>query len=102
MLQIGEQISLARARQGLSQKELARALKISNVQISDIENGKVLPSVGVLKRLAETLDVSADDLLQDVHRNFIIYAIDDYISRLDNDKAFDILQILSDLLGRKP
>jgi len=59
-------IKRLRAAQGWSQRDLARRVGCSGAHISDIENGKVLPSLRMLRRLALTLNVSEADLLMDL------------------------------------
>ena len=54
-----------RLAHGLSQRELARQVGCSGPHISDIENGKVLPSLRLLYRLAHTLNIPESELLLD-------------------------------------
>lgn len=100
---LNEQITSARNRKGYSQKEIAAALHISNVQISDLENGESNPSFETFYKLANILEIPADVLLQDVHKNFLVYAIDDYISRLNQanlrSDARDVLNTLLLMIG---
>lgn len=91
---IHEQITLARNKKGWSKKELTQALHLSCVQVTDLEKGNSYPSFDTFYKLTEALDVSADVLLRDVHKNFLIYAIDDYISRLKLKDARHVLQTL--------
>jgi transcriptional regulator with XRE-family HTH domain len=51
--------------QGWSQRELARRVGCSGPHISDIENGKVLPSIWILHRIAQVLNVSDATLFLD-------------------------------------
>ena len=53
---VGNAVAAARARKGLSQKELAAATGIDQSDISRIERGIANPSVGTLNRIAEALD----------------------------------------------
>ena len=53
---IGNALSAARAKKGLSQKALAEATGIDQSDISKIERGVANPSVCTLSRLAEALD----------------------------------------------
>ena len=48
---------------GLSQRELAQAIKLSPGMISMYEAGKKTPTIDVLSRLVDFFDVSADYLL---------------------------------------
>ena len=53
---IGNALSAARAKKGLSQKALSEATGIDQSDISKIERGVANPSVSTLSRLAEALD----------------------------------------------
>ena len=53
---IGNALSAARAKKGLSQKALSEATGIDQSDISKIERGVANPSVCTLSRLAEALD----------------------------------------------
>ena len=50
---------------GLSQEELGFRVGVSKMQISGMERGKRELSLGMMRRLAEALDVSPADLLCD-------------------------------------
>ena len=54
-ISVGNAVSAARARKGLSQKELSRITGIDQSDISKIERGIANPSVGTLTRIAEAL-----------------------------------------------
>ena len=54
-----------REAQGWSQRDLAQRVGCSGAHVSDIENGKVLPSLRLLHRLAIALHVTDTDLLND-------------------------------------
>lgn len=60
---LGQQIRIARVRQGLNQKALKERVGISQKYLSDIEQNKVTPRVDILVRLAKALNVSTDFLL---------------------------------------
>ena len=53
---VGNAVAAARARKGLSQKELSDLSGIDQSDISKIERGIANPSVNTLNRLAEALD----------------------------------------------
>jgi len=59
----GSFICLNRKRQGLSQKELADRLHISDKAISKWERGLSFPDISMLIPLSETLEISLYDLL---------------------------------------
>lgn len=60
---LGERIKQLRTKRGWKQLELAREVGIDGGQISRYENGRITPSVEVLVKLAESLNVSTDYLL---------------------------------------
>jgi repressor LexA len=61
--QIGELLRSLRLRRGMSQFELADAVRIDNSYLSRIENGERRPSPKVLKRFAQVLHYPYDDLI---------------------------------------
>lgn len=60
---IGEKISELRKQSGLSQKELADKLCVSNKTVSKWECGNGEPDIGMLKKLSEIFGISIDYLL---------------------------------------
>lgn len=56
-------LKLWREHRGLGQNELSQASGVNRVQIGDIETRGKTGSVETLKKLAETLDISVDDLI---------------------------------------
>lgn len=61
--QIGQRIAQARRNKGLSQRLLAESVGISEVHLSNIENAKKKLSLNTFVRIANALEVSADQLL---------------------------------------
>ncbi len=62
-ISIGESIQACRIKKGLSQEELAEMVEATHTHISYIETGTKNPSLNLLIKIANALDVSADDLL---------------------------------------
>lgn len=60
---LGEKIYSYRKQMGLSQKELAAMLDVTNKAISKRETNAALPKAELIIRLAEIFGVSADELL---------------------------------------
>ncbi|MBO6553296.1 MAG: helix-turn-helix transcriptional regulator [Roseitalea sp.] len=56
-------LSVYRQWRGFNQSSLSRASGVNRVQIADIEAGRSKGSVATLKKLAEALNVSIDDLV---------------------------------------
>lgn len=60
---IGARIKAERKKKGLTQKDLADALGIHYVNISQWENGKRKPKLETIRRIADVLDVTDANLL---------------------------------------
>jgi transcriptional regulator with XRE-family HTH domain len=54
-----------RAKQGLSQRGLAKRSNVTNVTIARIETGVYDPRLSTLRRLAKALKVKVGDLVDD-------------------------------------
>lgn len=61
--ELGEGIRSQRERKGLSLRAVASAVGISASMLSQVETGKLHPSVGTLYQIASYLDVSVDALM---------------------------------------
>lgn len=55
-------VTVFREYRGLSGAELARRSGVNRIQIHDIESGRKQGSVATLKKLAEALNISLDEL----------------------------------------
>src|ERR671939_1437690 len=62
---LGRRLRAIRLRQGIGLRELARRLDLSPSSISQIETGKMRPSVRTLYALASEFGVTVDELLFD-------------------------------------
>ena len=62
--QLGQNMKRIRAKKGMSQGDIARALEVDRGYISNIENGKKNPTIATIQKLANALKVSADELLK--------------------------------------
>ena len=62
---IGEKIKFLRQQKGVTQVQLAKDLNISQQAISHYENGRAIPSIDVLKLLADYFGVTVDYFLSD-------------------------------------
>lgn len=58
---IGVRIGVLRRRRGLTQAELAGLIDRSVEAVSSLERGKHMPSLDILQRLSEALDVPVRD-----------------------------------------
>lgn len=61
----GNRLCSLREEKGLSQKELATILEVSDKAISKWENGQSIPRMETLEKIAEVFNVSLDVLLND-------------------------------------
>jgi len=61
---IGEAIAKARENKGLSQRQLANAVGISNAELSKIESGeRELPNPKILKKISKHINLNYNDML---------------------------------------
>lgn len=59
-------LKIARVVAGLTQAELAKKVGVSASLITHIERRKACPSLGTLSRISRVLNVSLDELAQDI------------------------------------
>ncbi|WP_181347241.1 helix-turn-helix domain-containing protein [Thalassobacillus sp. CUG 92003] len=66
---IGDRLQFLRLQKGYTLSELARRSGVSKSYISNIERGlQKNPSLIVMKKLSETLDISVEKLLEFKHQ----------------------------------
>lgn len=64
-LQVAGQVKEIRRARHLSQRQLAARMQVPRTYISKIENGKAIPTLGSLERLAHALEVEVCHLVRD-------------------------------------
>jgi transcriptional regulator with XRE-family HTH domain len=64
-LQVAGQVRETRRAHHLSQRQLAARMQVPRTYISKIENGKAIPTLGSLERLAAALEVDVCQLVRD-------------------------------------
>ena len=64
-LHVAGQVRDIRKGRHLSQRQLASRMHVPRTYISKIENGKAIPTLGSLERLAEALEVDVSQLVRD-------------------------------------
>lgn len=62
--QFGKNMKRIRAKKGMSQGDIARALEVDRGYISNIKNGKKNPTLATVARIANALRISPDELLK--------------------------------------
>ena len=65
---LGEELRKARERVGITQEELSFRANVHRTYISQLENDKKSPTVDLLFRLCESLDLSASQLLARIEK----------------------------------
>ncbi|MGH9599922.1 MAG: helix-turn-helix domain-containing protein [Terracidiphilus sp.] len=64
-MQVAGQVREIRRARHLSQRQLAGRMQVPRTYISKIENGKAIPTLGSLERLASALEVGVRQLVRD-------------------------------------
>jgi transcriptional regulator with XRE-family HTH domain len=64
-LHVAGQVRDIRKARHLSQRQLASRMQVPRTYISKIENGKAIPTLGSLERLADALEVEVSRLVRD-------------------------------------
>ena len=67
----GRRLRELRKERGLTQEELAESADLSGNYISDLELGLKVPSLTILVRLSQALNVATSDLLRDFTREAV-------------------------------
>jgi transcriptional regulator with XRE-family HTH domain len=112
-LQVARAVRDTRRGLNLSQRQLAGRMQVPRTYISKIENGKAMPTLSSLERLAKALDVKMCDLLHDARsrqheETNAIFAepflaeIAPFISKLDAlQRSMFLNQVRDMALGRR-
>lgn len=67
-LALGQRIIDLRHQHGMTQEELADAMRIATRSLSEIENGKCCPNLIMLYRIAEVFDMKLKDVLDFIYK----------------------------------
>jgi len=105
-----EKIKKYRKHKSWSQAELAVRVGVTTGHISRLENGHFLPSIDLLKALAQALEVTADYLLNEEEGDFLTpVKVEDksliervkLINSLDSEERSALMKIIDALLTKK-
>ena len=100
---IGKQIREARLQKSWNQDQLAEKKNLSLSYIGMIERGEKIPKLETFIRIINTLEISADVVLQDVLVNGYQVRMSRYLEKMDQlskEKRDDILEIVDVLLKK--
>lgn len=91
---IGEEIAKARENKGLSQRQLANAIGISNAALSKIESGETeIPNPKILKKISKHIDLNYNDMMSIIGLGTQITMLNpfikNYYEHLKGDKLED-------------
>lgn len=67
--EIGARLKSLREKSGLSQKEFASRIGVSNSRVSNWEQGINRPDADIICEICRVLQISADELL-DIHQSY--------------------------------
>lgn len=91
--------SIARLRRGsdLTQEEFGQKLGVTNKTVSRWENGKYMPDIEMLKKIADMFNISVDELLCDEKLNDtdLNTQADTDNSHADKDRSFSVKEDMS-------
>jgi len=108
-MKIQDKIKKLRKNKGLGQKQLAEIVGINTTHLSRLETGRYLPSIEVLKKLADALQVSTDYLLSDTDEDAKEITIQDQsfvdkirlIDSLDEKEKETVINVIDAMLTKK-
>ena len=61
---LGESLRKLRLKRNFSQGDLAKKLEVDRAYISNIENGRMNPTLSTLEKIANALGISSSELLK--------------------------------------
>ena len=94
---LGQRLRTLRARRGLSQRKLAQIAGVSNATVSLIEHGRTDPSMGLLRKILDSLGVSfAEFFASDTRTTEKYFYSRDELSEIGSG-PISYLQVGSDL-----
>ncbi len=104
LIAVGKRIKMIRMRRGMTQEELAEKVDLSVTHMSVVERGKKGLKLETLVNIANALDVSPNELLQDVALHAQTGTANELttkIMQLPADRRAVALNVLRALLGQE-
>ena len=103
MVELSERIKYFRTKLGLTQEALARAAKLTPKFVSQIENGHVNPSIGVLERIVQHgFQVTLGVFFMWEPDRVDVTAMLAMLARLPHDQHRRIVRAVELLCGQEP
>lgn len=81
MIEFKDKLKEKRIAKQLTQEELAKLLNVTRQAVSKWEQGRGIPDVTSLKKLAEILDISIDDLLSNEETKIMVVEKNDEVKK---------------------
>jgi transcriptional regulator with XRE-family HTH domain len=63
-IKLGQNLRKIRTKNNMSQVDLASALNVDRAYISNIENGRMNPTLSTLEKISNALGISSSELLK--------------------------------------
>ncbi len=88
--EIGRRLKAIRTGLGLSQRQLARQSEVANATISQIEAGKLNPTVSMLKRVLDGVPISLSEFFADEYevRDRVFFGADELTEIADGGVSY--------------
>ena len=100
-LEVGKRMKTARTNVGMSQRDMAKQLSISNSAYSNYENGYSEPPAEIILKFCDILHITLENLLElkiAAPKNLTVTTFSDLFSILiDLDKRYEISQAQTSL-----
>src|SRR5215831_6307840 len=96
---IGQKLRALRLRRSMGLTQLGQRTGLSPALLSKIENGKLVPTIPTLLRIATVFDVTLDHFFQNEHRRRIISITrkqerdQSAERRLSPDESYDLMRL---------
>lgn len=76
-MDIAEQIKKIRKEKGLSQQDVADKLSMNRVQYNRIETGKSDPTINILQRIANVLDINVVEFFEAKNNGIKVHTVNE-------------------------
>lgn len=98
---LAENIKLLRLTKGLTQKELADIVGVSDKAVSTWESGSKEPRMGTIQVIADHFGILKSDLIEDDGIENVLYKLTEKAAPDESEGDF-LIRLLADKLGRFP